>query len=73
MTAKRLALFAASARRLISLIGLTAAMAMALVQPAFSEETVDLVIDFAKVLELDKPISTLISVWKYKFEHFSKV
>ncbi len=60
MTAKRLALFAASARRLISLIGLTAAMAMALVQPAFSEETVDLVIDFATVLELDEPISTLI-------------
>ncbi len=60
MTAKRRALFAASTRRLISLIGLTAAMAMALVQPVFSEETVDLVIDFAKVLELDKPISTLI-------------
>ena len=60
MTAKRLALFAASAHRLISLIGLTAAMAMALVQPAFSEETVDLVIDFATILELDEPISTLI-------------
>ncbi len=66
MTAKRLAFFAAYARRLISLIGLTAAMAMALVQPAFSEhfdrsgDTVDLVIDFAKILHLNGPISTLI-------------
>ena len=60
MTAKRPALFAASARRLIKSIGLTAALAMALVQPAFSEEAVDLVIDFAKVLKLNEPISTLI-------------
>ena len=60
MTAKRHALFAASARRLIKSIGLAAALAMALVQPAFSEETVDLVIDFAKILKLNEPISTLI-------------
>jgi len=60
MTVKRLALFAASARHLIRSIGLTAALAMALVQPAFSEETVDLVIDFAKILQLKEPIATLI-------------
>ena len=60
MTVKRLALFAASARHLIRSIGLTAALAMALVQPAFSEETVDLVIDFAKILQLNEPIATLI-------------
>ena len=60
MTAKRLALFAESARRLIRSIGLTVALATALVQPAFSEETVDLVIDFAKVLQLNEPIATLI-------------
>lgn len=60
MTAKRPALFAASARRLIRSIGLTAALAVALVQPAFSEDTVDLVIDFAKVLQLSEPVSTII-------------
>ncbi len=60
MTAKRLADFADSARHLIRSIGLTLALATALVQPAFSEETLDLVIDFAKVLQLSEPISTLI-------------
>lgn len=60
MTANRLALFADSARRLVGSIGLALALTTALVQPAFSEETVDLVIDFAKILKLDEPISTLI-------------
>ena len=60
MTAKRFALFSASVRHLIRSIGLTAALATALVQPAFSEETVDLVIDFAKILQLSGPVSTLI-------------
>jgi Flp pilus assembly secretin CpaC len=60
MTAKRFAHFADSARRLVRSIGIALALATALVQPAFSEETVDLVIDFAKILKLDKPISTLI-------------
>ncbi|MDH3195689.1 MAG: pilus assembly protein N-terminal domain-containing protein [Hyphomicrobiales bacterium] len=60
MTAKHLAHFAGSARRLITSIGLSAVLAVATVQPAFSEETVDLVIDFAKILQLNGPISTLI-------------
>ena len=60
MTAQHLAHFADSARRLIRSIGLTVALATALVQPAFSEETVDLVIDFAKILQLNEPIATLI-------------
>jgi len=60
MTAKHLAFFAASARRLIGSIGLVAALAAAPVQPAFSEEAVDLVIDFAKIMQLKEPISTLI-------------
>ena len=60
MTAKHLALLAESALRLIRSIGLIAALSAALVQPAFSEETVDLVIDFAKILQLKEPISTLI-------------
>ena len=60
MTAQRFALFADSARRLIRSIGLTVALATALVQPAFSEETVDLVIDFAKIMQLSEPIATLI-------------
>ena len=60
MTAIRPAYLAAAARRLMRLIALSAAMAVALMQPAFSDETVDLVIDFAKVLQLNEPISTLI-------------
>ena len=60
MTAKRFAHFADSARRLVRSIGLALTLATALVQPAFSEETVDLVIDFAKILKLGEPISTLI-------------
>ncbi|TDI59473.1 MAG: hypothetical protein E2O93_01280 [Alphaproteobacteria bacterium] len=60
MTANRFALFAASFRRLVRSIGVTTALAAALVQPTFAEETLDLVIDFAKVLKLSEPISTLI-------------
>jgi Flp pilus assembly secretin CpaC len=60
MTAQHLAHFADSARRLIRSFGLTFALVAALVQPAFSEETVDLVIDFAKILKLNEPVSTLI-------------
>lgn len=60
MTAKRLALLADSARRLIRSVSLAATLAIALVQPAFSEETVDLVIDFAKILQTNEPIATLI-------------
>ncbi len=60
MIAKRLALLATSGRRLIKSIGLAAALATGLAQPAFSQETVDLVIDFAKVLQLNEPVSTII-------------
>ena len=60
MTAQHFTVLADSARRLTRAIGLAAALATALVQPAFSEETVDLVIDFAKILQLNEPISTLI-------------
>lgn len=60
MTAQHFAFLVDSARRLIRSIGLAVAMAIALVQPAFSEETLDLVIDFAKILQLNEPIATII-------------
>ncbi len=60
MPMQHFALLAGSVCRLTRSIGLAIALVTALVQPAFSEETVDLVIDFAKILQLNEPISTLI-------------